>query len=891
MVSAALFLWSRPGQTQTWSVAQTEGRLSLQPIPVEKLPRYGTFWSLQHSESPPLPFFAPYLRQAGIPVYLVDRERSIFMMDDTAFDYAALYKEREEQRQLREAAWRIGLLSDEEYWAEAGGSPGPMGSSYTSDDLWLEITGVTNGYAYLTLHGTADTDWYQLESKTNLAQPDGWILTNPLSEPRLGDPGTNQILFPPVSVSDTTNEFFRAHHAGGYVYVNGGSVAYEPNVVLSGGSARFAVVSTLPTQVTVFYRLGGTASNGVDYTNIPGSVAVPANQTALVYIDPIADDLVEGTESVTLTILRTNDYLIAPLAQTAESFIKDSSTLVWITPVVGASSAVEPDGPPGAGAQIASILFQRTDERVQFPPLAVRYSISGTASNGIDFVSLSGVLTFDEWETEKQLDIVPLADSSIEGVETVTVSLIPTNIYILENDSSSATETISDTTTTVSIAAGLDAWEPISPTNAAQIGNFVITREVSSGELTALTLNYQVGGMASNGADYTNLNGTVTFLPDQIVTNLFVRGIYDNQFEGDEAITITLTPIGDGYWINSNSASATIWLFDNQTTNLFKTVANLDSPAGIDYHQPSNSLIVSFNYNNDGQPSNFLRFYTNVVMTNIVTIITNWSQVHGVLDEVKLVTVKNTGFGFTNGEVYFSSGNGVGRISSEGSISNLNWCFLTNSVQTNAQPLRGSLCMDQTGIFDNSLIAVTSAGGPAPGILKGVWRVDAQGTPTLIANINTPHLEGVITLANDVAKWGPWAGTIVTGDENFDPPLIYTVAANGSVSFFNTTNLIFEGIRTEDFDIIPPNQDLYACDLWGNRIVKLSRDYFANYVGDLLITDSGEYSAPAKLFVLHWDAATTNFLTRRISYKRPDGSDGQFEHVTFAPIDLPGLTP
>ena len=46
-----------------------------------------------------------------------------------------------------------------------------------------------------------------------------------------------------------------------------------------------------------------------------------------------------------------------------------------------------------------------------------------------------------------------------------------------------------------------------------------------------------------------------------------------------------------------------------------------------------------------------------------------------------------------------------------------------------------------------------------------------------------------------------------------------------------------------------------------------------------------------KLFILHWNAATTNFITRKIPFSYPDGSAGHFEHVTFAPISLPPLNP
>jgi len=286
---------------------------------------------------------------------------------------------------------------------------------------------------------------------------------------------------------------------------------------------------------------------------------------------------------------------------------------------------------------------------------------------------------------------------------------------------------------------------------------------------------------------------------------------------------------------------------------------------------------------------NFARINTNIVVSNnvVVTnvIVTSWSRVQGVSDEVKLVTVKTNAGGFTNGDLYFGSNTGIGWVSSDGGQSNLNWCILTNSAVTNALLLRGSLCMDQTGVFSNHLIAVTSDAN-ASSAPKGVWRVDAQRNPALLANIDTFHLEGVITLPNDPQKWGPWAGKIITGDESSQPGVMYSIDPNGIVAVIDTSTLIPDGVRTEDFDIIPPNQNLYAGEPGRNLILELSANYFTNYVGDLLITQAGEGTA-AKLFVVHWDAGSTNFVTRSISYIKPNGASGQFEHVSFSPIDLP----
>ena len=83
------------------------------------------------------------------------------------------------------------------------------------------------------------------------------------------------------------------------------------------------------------------------------------------------------------------------------------------------------------------------------------------------------------------------------------------------------------------------------------------------------------------------------------------------------------------------------------------------------------------------------------------------------------------------------------------------------------------------------------------------------------------------------AKRGPWAGKILTGDEG--EGLSYAVDASGTVTNFSL------GINTEDFDLIPTNQDLYCADNGAGTIVKIPRTLLAPYVGRLLITEAGEY--------------------------------------------------
>ena len=58
------------------------------------------------------------------------------------------------------------------------------------------------------------------------------------------------------------------------------------------------------TSLTVYYSVSGTATNGVDYTTLTGKVTIPATaDSATIVVVPIDDNLREGTEKVTVTLI------------------------------------------------------------------------------------------------------------------------------------------------------------------------------------------------------------------------------------------------------------------------------------------------------------------------------------------------------------------------------------------------------------------------------------------------------------------------------------------------------------------------------------------------------------------------------------------------------------
>ena len=77
------------------------------------------------------------------------------------------------------------------------------------------------------------------------------------------------------------------------------------------GSVQFTRSADKKDPLTIYYSVGGTASNGTDYVTLPGSVVIPAGLSALdILVTPIEGRASEGNLTVTVTILKDALYSI-----------------------------------------------------------------------------------------------------------------------------------------------------------------------------------------------------------------------------------------------------------------------------------------------------------------------------------------------------------------------------------------------------------------------------------------------------------------------------------------------------------------------------------------------------------------------------------------------------
>jgi len=187
----------------------------------------------------------------------------------------------------------------------------------------------------------------------------------------------------------------------------------------------------------VFYAIGGTASNGLDYVAISNSVVIPEGEwSADIVINPLADGpRPVAVETVALQILPVACPAgIIPFSPTCYFVGQPSSAVVDIQqcnvvgyPPLVTIVATSPDAaePCGTNAAVPGVFTVYRSSGTN-NPLQVLYAIGGTASNGLDYATISNSVVIPEGAWSANIVINPLADGpSPVPVETVALQLLP----------------------------------------------------------------------------------------------------------------------------------------------------------------------------------------------------------------------------------------------------------------------------------------------------------------------------------------------------------------------------------------------------------------------------------------------------------------------------------
>lgn len=255
---------------------------------------------------------------------------------------------------------------------------------------------------------------------------------------------------------------------------------------------------------TINYTIGSsTATSGSDYTASPsltGSVTIPqGSDHADFTITALPDSIQEGNETVTLQ-LNSGIYQIATGPATV--------TILDDTPSVSVGF-LNPNASEG-GSQIGMVV-QRNLTYGSSGARTVGLSIGGSATATTDYspalpssvIIPAGTGAVTNW-------ITPLSDSIVEGVETITATVLAGSYYVVDGTGGNATAYINNNNYPVVTVEATDSHAG----EGGDIGVFTISR---SGNVNALTVQFDITGTATPGTDYTALPSSVT-LPSGVMT-------------------------------------------------------------------------------------------------------------------------------------------------------------------------------------------------------------------------------------------------------------------------------------------------------------------------------------------------------------------------------------
>ena len=223
---------------------------------------------------------------------------------------------------------------------------------------------------------------------------------------------------------------------------------------LNPGNFTFTRTGSTAAPLTVNFTMGGSATSGLDYTTVGTSVIIAASSAiATVTLTPIDDLAFEGNETAVLTLAAGTGYGIgAPASATV--IIADDEPVVSVAATD--ATAVEATLNPGT--------FTVTRTGSTTAALTVNFTMSGTATNGADYATVTGNAVIAPLATTATVTIAPINDSVPEGTETAILTLNSGAGYSVGSPAS-ATVTISDIAST----------PPGSSTSPVSSGCFIAT--------------------------------------------------------------------------------------------------------------------------------------------------------------------------------------------------------------------------------------------------------------------------------------------------------------------------------------------------------------------------------------------------------------------------------
>jgi uncharacterized protein YhjY with autotransporter beta-barrel domain len=295
--------------------------------------------------------------------------------------------------------------------------------------------------------------------------------------------------------------------------------------------------------------------------------------------------VVSGTTSAATgnypVTLRVTDASTGP-----GSYFELESYTLTVSPPPSVSIAVAPASVSEDGA--TNLVYTVTRSLNLTSPTVVNITTGGTATSGTDYTGGVATISIPAGATTATITINPTADTTVEANETVILTVAAGTGYTVGAPASATGTILNDDVPSASIS--------VSPASVSEDGaaNLVYTVTLNQPSLSAVSINFSVGGTATSGTDYAAVTSPLVIPAGSTTGTITVDPTADATIEANETVILTLNA-GAGYTVGvPNSATGTILNDDlpnlsindvtlaegNAGTTNFTFTVSLSAPAG-----------------------------------------------------------------------------------------------------------------------------------------------------------------------------------------------------------------------------------------------------------------------------------------------------------------------
>lgn len=290
----------------------------------------------------------------------------------------------------------------------------------------------------------------------------------------------------------------------------------------------------------------GTAASGTDYTGgVATATILSGATTATITIDPTVDGAIEADETVILTIAAGTGYTVGTPASATGTILNDDlpSATIAVLP-----ASVNEDGAP-------SLIYTVTLNQASFSALSIVYIVSGTATNGTDYATITSPLVIPAGNTTGTITVNPAADATIEADETVTLTLAAGSGYTVGAPAADTGTILNDDLPNLTINDVNASEGNVGTTNFAFTVSLSAPAPAGGVGFSIATAN----GTATAGSDYTASNLTSQTIPagnSAYTFTVLVNG--DTLNEASETFFVNVTGVTNANTVDGQGLGTTI---------------------------------------------------------------------------------------------------------------------------------------------------------------------------------------------------------------------------------------------------------------------------------------------------------------------------------------------